>query len=263
MAAHPAGLAQPAADTLRNRLPAAGLEALIRLTPIGIVAHINRMAMAEQLAAKTGARIFYDDGTLGCELNHRQVWQHHADNPTHDWSVVLEDDAQPVDGFHEQLNHALNVAPAPIVSLYLGTHRPLRGWQPQIRQAIFAARQKNACWITSTHLLHCVGVAIQTRLLPSLLEWLPRIPLPIDEAISVWANNNQHAAAYTWPSLVDHADQPSLVEHQDGKPRDGRRIAWHAAPRRSWNNRHVAMKSPFPNSAAFLRATAIGHAGTP
>jgi hypothetical protein len=219
------------------------------LTQISIVAHIKRTERAEKLADKVLARrVFYDDGTLGCDRNHRQVWQHHAGNPTSDWATTLEDDAVPVPGFLDQLDHALEVAPAPIVSLYLGTSRPLGGWQPQIKQAILAIRRTPACWITSTHLLHAVGVAIRTPLLPSLLEWLPQIPLPIDEAITIWATTYGHCVAYTWPSLVDHADEPSLVDHPDGKPRQNPRIAWHTGTRQAWNAKHVAMKSPYARS---------------
>lgn len=219
------------------------------MIPTAIVAHINRTAMAEQLAADSAAQhVFYDDGTLGCNVNHRQAWQHHADTAADDWALVLEDDAQPVDGFRDQLDHALEVAPAPIVSLYLGTGRPLGGWQPKIKQTILAAGAANACWITSTHLLHAVGVAIRTTLLPSMLEWLPQIPLPIDEAITVWAQGHGHVIGYTWPSLVNHADGQTLVAHPDGKPRDRVRVAWRTGTRRQWTGRQVTMKAPHDRS---------------
>lgn len=219
------------------------------LNPVAIVAHINRAAMAEQLAAATAARhISYDDGALGCEGNHRQAWQHHVDNPAADWAVVLEDDARPVSGFLSQLDRALEVAPTPIVSLYLGTSRPLGGWQPRIHQTILAIKHTSACWITCTHLLHAVGVAIRTPLLASMLEWLPQIPLPIDEAITVWAHHYGHQIGYTWPSLVDHHDGPTLVNHADRKPRDQPRIAWNAGTRHEWNSQQITMKSPYDRS---------------
>lgn len=205
--------------------------------------------MAEQLATKVNAnQILYDDGTLGCNINHRHAWQQHAAHPTNDWAVVLEDDAQPVDEFRDQLTAALEVAPTPIVSLYLGTGRPLGGWQPKIRQTILTAGTVNACWISSTHLLHAVAVAIRTPLLPSLLDWLPIIPKPIDEATSIWAMTHGHMVGYTWPSLVNHADQESLAQHPDGKPRDRVRVAWRTGTRRQWTGRQVTMTSPYDRS---------------
>lgn len=218
------------------------------MIPIGIVAHIHRIAMAEHLAITTAAsHISYDDGALGCDLNHQQVWQHHADTAGGDWSVVLEDDAIPVGGFLAQLDRALEVAPTPIVSLYLGTSRPLGGWQQCIKQAVTAIQQTSACWITSDRLLHAVGVAIRTPLIPSLLETLDTAR-PIDEAISAWAQTNAHTIGYCWPSILDHADVPTLVNHADGKPRGRERVAWCAAPRHAWNGQHIAMTSPYTRS---------------
>lgn len=213
------------------------------MTPIAIVAHTNRAAMAEQLAVTVNAeRISWDDGTLGCDLNHRHAWKHHA-GTTSDWAVVLEDDAIPVHGFLAQLDPALAVAPAPIVSLYLGTSRP-PNWQGPIRATLRDIRRTDAAWITTTSLLHAVAVAIRRPLLPSLLQWLPDIPKPIDEAITTWAKGHGHTVAYTWPSLIDHADGPTLFAHPDKKLRERRRIAHHAAPRRAWNSRYIYMAPP-------------------
>jgi hypothetical protein len=198
--------------------------------------------MAENLAAATAARyVSYDSGQLGCNGNHQQVWAHHADNPGNEWSVVLEDDAKPVPGFRDQLAEALNVAPTPIVSLYLGQGRP-KQWQLRISNAITEARRQNAHWLTSTDLLHAVGVAIRTALLPSLLHLLGNEPagqFPIDEAISVWARRYDLPVSYTWPSLVDHADMTSLVDHGNSPQRP--RIAWQTGTRDRWNTTQVRM----------------------
>lgn len=215
------------------------------MIPIAIVAHRCRETMAEQLAETTKGCVFYDDGILGCDRNHLRVWKHHADNTRDEWSVVLEDDAVPVPGFCDQLAQALAVAPAPIVSLYLGTSRPLN-WQGPVEHTLRQIRRTNAAWITTPALLHAVGVAIQTPLISSLVQWLPELDGPIDEAITKWAKGYGHLVAYTWPSLVDHADGPTLFAHPDNKPRDRRRIAHHAAGRRAWNSQHVYMTPPNP-----------------
>lgn len=209
-----------------------------RLNPIGIVAHIHRTGTAELLAITTAAsHISYDDGTLGAEGNHQQVWQHHADNPVGEWAVTLEDDAQPVPGFLAQLDRALEVAPTPIVSLYLGIDGRTY-WQPRIEQAITTARATDASWITTNgRLLHAVGVAIRTPLLPSLLEWLTNSNHAIDIAISAWAQTNNHTVGYTWPSLINHADMPSIAKHHDSMPRNRPRIAWHTDQRAHWTRR--------------------------
>ncbi len=190
---------------------------------IGIVGHTARQTAAERLADQLGADVLsIDDGTLGCNRNHHHVWTQLAHNPT-PWALVLEDDAEPIDDFHKHTAAALIAAPTPIVSLYLGTGRPV-AWQTRIQQATTRADQAHACYITATHLLHAVAVAIRTDLIPDMLNHLPP-GKPIDIAISLWARAKGHGIAYTWPCLVDHKDGPSLVKHTYN-PRSQPRKAW-------------------------------------
>lgn len=178
------------------------------------------------------------NGLMGCEENHRTVLRHLTALPS-TFSVVLEDDAVPVDGFRTQLDQALIMAPTPLVSLYLGRLRP--PWaQPGIRTAIEQAG--DADWIIGSHLLHAVGYAIRSELLPSLLNY-PPTPLPIDQHITRWAQSYGHQIAYCWPSLVDHADTPTVIDqHPDGQPRTPGRVAWKTSPHPNWSTRSVTMK---------------------
>ncbi|CKH13395.1 hypothetical protein PXH78_33115 [Mycolicibacterium smegmatis] len=202
---------------------------------IGVVAHWKRADMAQALAEQVSASfVSVDDGTLGAEANHLQVWKHLADmGTTH--CCVLEDDAVPVDGFRDQLDQAIEVAPAPVVSLYLGRSRPPQ-WQPKIYRAIEKA-DDDTCWIVGTHLLHAVGVVIPTDLVQSMTSH--RTNLPIDQSISLWARVRGHRVAYTVPSLVDHLDGPTLIQHPDGKPRPAGRVAWQVGTRNKWTDKAV------------------------
>ena len=212
---------------------------------IGIVAHVKRADQAQTLAQQVQADyIHIDDGTLGCENNHRHVWQWMVDNNTQPWGVVLEDDALPVEGFRQQLEQALTVAPAPVVSLYLGRLRPCH-WQAPINIATREAKAIDASWLTTTHLLHAVAVAIRTHLLPSLLGSY-RTALAIDEHISNWTRQHQHPVAYTWPSLVNHADGPTLVRHPDQDRRLPGRTAWAVGQRPRWTTTSTPSKAPPP-----------------
>src|SRR5262249_18502746 len=156
------------------------------------------------------SHISWDDGTLGAEGNHKAAWEWHAENNTAPWSVVLEDDALPVDGFLNQAAAALTEAPTQLVSFYLGQARPPQ-WQTKIADAIAKADANEAHWIVSTALIHGVAVALKTDLIPSMLNWVSQTPLPIDEAVSHWARAHHKAVAYTLPSLCDHADQGTLI----------------------------------------------------
>ncbi len=206
---------------------------------IGIVAHTSRAAAAKKLAAATNADyLSVDDGTLGAEGNHRATQTHLAGIPT-TWTVILEDDAQPIDGFRHHLEQALLMAPSPIVSLYLGRQRPPH-WQKRIAAAVAEANTTSASWIISGHLLHAVGYAIRTHLLPSLLAH--HSPRPVDEHITSWAKQYGHTVAYTVGSLVDHADWPTIVAHRDRQPRRPGRTAWQLGGRNEWTTRAVTLR---------------------
>jgi hypothetical protein len=214
---------------------------------IGIVAHERRTEQANELAATVNAdKVFWDDGRLKCEGNHKQAWQWMADNNQNPWSVVLEDDAIPCDDFRNQLAQALEAAPTPVVSLYLGRSRP-QHWQALIDIAYKQAKGEDASWITGQHLLHAVGVAIRTDLIPHMLRHVNQPP--IDTTIGTWARTNGHDIAYTLPSLVNHDDGPTLIHHPDGDKRNPGRVAWWHGTRSPWTNRSVDLKSP-PNKAA-------------
>lgn len=205
---------------------------------VGIVAHQARADQAQTLASTISADIIHmDDGTHGCDGNHRRAWQWHRDNTTTTWSVVIEDDAQPVDAFRDQLHAALDAAPTDVVSLYLGRLRP-PPFQQRIKAATLKATDTEAHWITSPHMMHAVATAIRTELVPEMLNH-PQDGRPADEHISAWAKTHTRLVAYTWPSLVNHADGPTLVLHPDGRPRTSGRIAWQVGVRDTWNSETV------------------------
>jgi|GEM_PF-744059 len=205
---------------------------------IGIVGHVDRAHQARILQHSVGASyLSLDDGSMGCEANHRHVWDWlHTHRRHHDWLVVLEDDAKPCDGFREQLHDALNHAPAPVVSLYAGRQRPPQ-FQWALEQAIGQAENEDASWITSSVLMHAVAVAICTTQVTDMLATLAWMHEPIDESLSRWATR----VAYTYPSLCDHLDGKTLINHRDGQPRPPGRTAWRHGTRPEWTARSVAM----------------------
>lgn len=204
---------------------------------IGIVAHNKRASAAHNLMEATGAAFLsLDNGSKGCNGNHRHVLEWLSTSPT-EWVVVLEDDAQPIDDFRTQLDKALTAAPCDIVSLYLGTNYP-RLWQRGIQRATTQADQTDSPWLVSEHLLHAVGYCIRTTLVPDLLEALPE--MPIDDAITTWARDQEHHIAYTWPSLCQHQDGESLI---GGRPsRNAARRAHRVGTREGWHGPWVDLE---------------------
>ena len=208
---------------------------------ISIVAHVKRQSMAKNLATQIAADfISIDNGALGY-ANHHRVWRECA-ALQQDWCLVVEDDAVPVHGFISQAQRALEVAPSPVVSLYLGRDKRTTH---ALTDAVDKAQANDASWIMHTKLLHAVAVAVRSELVPHMLAYCERKRyLPIDDAISGWRARHllkQHVA-YTAPSLVDHRDTPTVIEHRrDNIPRDYPRKAFRIGARQHWNSSSVTV----------------------
>lgn len=207
----------------------------VRNATIAVVAHTKRAEQAHELMESVGAAYMtVDDGTLGCEGNHRKAWDWLNRYAQTEWCVVLEDDAQPVPNFSHQLAQALTYAPTPIVSLYLGRKRPPH-WQSAIQHATQKAEHKNASYITAHQLLHAVGVAIHIDLVADMLHNTRNSIRPWDYTVGAYAQHIEEPITYLWPSLVDHADQDTVTKHQDRAPRTPGRTAWKTGSRDVWN----------------------------
>lgn len=211
---------------------------------IAIVAHTTRTNQAWNLANQTDAAyVAIDDGTLGCEGNHKRVWQWLTNHNPEPWSVVLEDDAVPCNNFRNQLEQALAVAPSNIVGLYLGhpDHwTPIPTRKQRVTDAGWKATTTDASWILTQEFIHGVGIAIKTELVPDMLRNLNRA-LPIDNSIWKWAHKSEQPIAFTWPSLVNHHDGPTLIKHRDGLPRKHERKAWNFGTRERWTSRSATL----------------------
>ncbi|WP_029925472.1 hypothetical protein [Nocardia otitidiscaviarum] len=204
-----------------------------------VVGHEARIVEAADLARTIGGLVSLDDGTLGAGANHVRAWELTTARPS-EWCAVLEDDAQPVQGFTTQAEAALSVAPEPVVSFYLGRTRPVR-WQDRISRGCVLADRQETHWLTTTHVLHAVAVAIHTDLRDDWLDWAHHSDLPPDERMSAWCLVNSHRVAYTWPSLVDHADGPTLVRHKSTGGTTAPRRAWRTGTRHTWTPAETRM----------------------
>lgn len=112
-------------DRSPDTTPTADEPCLLVAVGVSVVAHHARQALALRLARTvTADHTTVDDGTIGSTRNHLQAWEWLHHNSIGSWSMVVEDDAAPVDGFRGQLAAALDAAPAPVAGLYLGRRHP-------------------------------------------------------------------------------------------------------------------------------------------
>lgn len=214
------------------------------MTKVGIVAHASRFDRQLKLADTVHADyVSIDDGALGCDGNHRAVWEHlMMITGPNEWALVLEDDALPVIGFRRQLELALTYAPTEVCSFYLGQERPPQ-WMGRVGSAVSVAARQDRAWILIDAVIHGVAVAMPGRLIPSMLEAVRASNRPIDEAMTQWCRCcwPVRQVAYSQPSLVQHADLPTIVDHVDGAPRPHGRVAWRLGTRNHWNRRTVRL----------------------
>lgn len=200
----------------------------------GVCAHHERLDQAQRLLETLpveGRVLACDNGTKGELRNHDDTWlaaYEVAMEEGLDWCVVLEDDAEPVWRFSEYLPQILANVPEPgIVCLYTGTGRPPQ-YQATIEQACYQAQHSGAAWLRSRshRLLWGVAVAMPTYQVPYMLEGVQGDMSPYDYRIGHYALSTGTPVHYTYPSMVDHADGLTLIQHQDGQPRTEVRKAW-------------------------------------
>lgn len=143
------------------------------------------------------------------------------------WLVLVEDDAVPVEGFDEKMRTALEGADQDaIVSFYLGSG-PWAGMPNAEREAAIPAMHAEGeatGWIKTDMLYSAVAFAVPLSIAP-LIGWCLRdTAAPTDTAIGLWTRKMQVPVWYTYPSLVDHRDDFSVV---DGiEPVVERRALW-------------------------------------
>jgi hypothetical protein len=184
---------------------------------VAIMAHPARVDAAHQLAEQTGARIVWDDGHGEWDTGAR-AWD--SINRDADWGLVLQDDALPIPDMLAHLGQALTNAPRTCTSLYVGTTRP-RG--PAVTHATQQATLAGNAWLETRALMWGVGVALPVEDIAPLLDWANTQTLPYDQRIGAWDSRHSRPVRYTWPSLVDHDDGPSIARNNDSAPRKAHR----------------------------------------
>ena len=228
------------------------------MTPIAIVAHTKREKMVGELTEKVRPRyVVWDNGLAGCAKNHYRAWAELMDDGTGPYSLVLEDDAVPIQGLSDMLPNILENAPTPVVSLYLGRCRPPH-WQPSVAQTFASLDRRvfpdapNPSWFLADELLHGVAVAIRTDLIESMLLYakIRMRHYPMDEIIGQWSREVlQVPIGYTHPSVCDHADAPTVIrEHISAHPGEtGERVpgrrAWKFGTR-VWDSTTMSIPNP-------------------
>lgn len=205
---------------------------------VAVVAHTKRINMATDLASRVSAdEIFFDDGFKGEWKNHELAWKSALDSgKTH--AVILQDDAVPIDDFRAHALRAAQERPHNLISLYTGTHRPR---EEEVKEAVRIADAMESSWLVADTLMWGVGVIVPVDLIEEILDTIKWSKLPYDQRVGLWAELKQKEVCYTWPSLIDHADEPTVIKGRSA--RQGTRVA-HRTGVPEWNNCLVYIERP-------------------
>lgn len=192
-----------------------------------IMAHQSRTTHAATLSRLLTAPIIWDRG-LGENDTGDRAWAHLIEHSDDEWLTVIQDDALPVEGFltHYQQGLASRPEGAEAFSWYLGTSRP-PSWQRRVTDALESAG--DAAWLTSTQLLHGVAVTLHRTHVHPMLQAVKANRKAYDFRIGDYLHRHKLLVHYPVSSLVDHADNGSLVGHDKG-PRKAHQLG---APQ--WN----------------------------
>jgi hypothetical protein len=143
-----------------------------------------------------------------------------------DWHLLLQDDALPCRDLLAGLERALDEVPADvgIVSPYLGALRP----HTSVFVGLVAqAEAEAASWIREAALWWGVSICVRSASIPAMLAYCDQQTYLADDTrlARYYRIVARQDTLYTWPSLVDHRDGPSLVSHPSGEGRQAHR--WH------------------------------------
>lgn len=178
---------------------------------VAVIAHHTRTEQAERLAGELDAYLFVDLLTLGSTWNHLRALNWAANKTGH--LIVLEDDAQPCDGFLEHAAQFITEYPDRLISFYLGTDR--RPHQRLIPGWLEEAEAAGRGWCEYPKLLHAVAYAIPCNAITLSYQ---ATRLAADEMLTrAWGRKNP--VLYTIPSLVNHADTDSVENPSRNIPR--------------------------------------------
>jgi hypothetical protein len=192
-----------------------------------VVSHPARSDAALHLAAQLGGALVVDDGRGEWATHERALEWAAGQHCSH--ALVVQDDAVPVPRMVEHARAAVEAYPEGPIGLYVGRSRPRPG---QVERAVRLAEECGASWLEADSLLWGVATILPAVDLPGLLEWGRIASLPYDQRLGLWYRRQRRPVRYTWPSLVDHADGPSLIP---GRPRREPRTAWRTGAPTSWD----------------------------
>lgn len=174
---------------------------------IAVVAHVDRIDRGTALAQALGASLHLDDGRRGAYGNHAAALAYGlARHASH--VLTIEDDALPVPDFLALAYEAIARRPNDPIGFYVGKQRP----RPhRVEWTVRKAEERSASWLVCNSLLWGVATVFPAADIPGLLAYGTSSDKQYDERVGDYYCSLERPVYYTWPSLVDHDDGPSVI----------------------------------------------------
>jgi hypothetical protein len=189
---------------------------------VSVMAHPSRADLVNDLLERIGpvpvtwdkVNDRHDPGTRAME----------AHDPTCTHHLVIQDDALPcadlLAGIEKALVHVPDGHPA---SFYIGKVRPFRS---AVTKAV--ARAEGASWIVMAGIYWGPAIVVPTASIVELSAWYRgkhgARHQNYDRRVSKWFERQDLGCWYSWPSLVDHRGDDSLVQGRSGVRRAHRAL---------------------------------------
>lgn len=184
---------------------------------VKIMAHEKRAGYIPGLVEQLG--ITDEDVTWDRKNNRwdtgRRAWE--AIDQTADWGCVIQDDALVCRDFIAGMEKALDTLDDDyVVTPYVGTRRPMAH---RVEAAVKSATLHDASWIKMPALNWGVAIILPTSIINAMLPWCDKQRYPnYDRRVGRYCIDVlKMPTMCTWPSLVDHRDDKSLVGHGTGR----------------------------------------------
>lgn len=185
-----------------------------------VMAHPSRrewvIPLVRKLGFDAGRHVeWVFDQVNDCWDTARRAWLAYDPEATH--HLVVQDDAVVCRYLIPGLEKALEFAPAEsIMSLYVGTRRPLAH---SVERVVRRAAEAKPSFIAMNGLHWGVAVAIPVPEIRAMVDWCDRETIRGDDnrIRRYFITQKKWPTWCPWPSLVDHRDIPSVLQHAKGR----------------------------------------------
>ncbi len=184
------------------------------MVSLAIMAHPSRKERAEALCDRLkpfNPVIVWDEKSSEWETGSRALLAYEDS----DFHLVIQDDAVISGNFYVNVLAALDSIPSEsLISFYTGKVKPA------VRQtglAVAAAQVSKSSWLKGQTLFWGVAIAVPTKYIEAIVA--QKSTHLYDRRVGEFFYKRYLPVWYTNPSIVDHAQEPSLVSHDVSEPR--------------------------------------------